>query len=188
MSLTTDNQQAFPILERIADNRGVPIHEAIEGETITGKSAAAALVAKDNAGNFKYLEINTDGELKVNTESVDIACLSGTAKVTGGTSEQTVLDITLQQNTEYRDIAWIVSNFRQTEFRIVTIDDEGVGDNETELATLLVGPGDYTDSNSGMKCLSFTSGGTGNQVLRLYGTNRDVASDLRGTLSVAEVQ
>lgn len=188
MSLATDKVQAFPILERLSDNVGLPVHEGIEGETITGKSAMPGLVAKDGSGNFKYLEINAAGELKVNSEAVDIACLSGTAKVAGGTSEQTVLDITLQASTEYRDIAWIVSNFRQAEYRVVTIDDEGVGDIETELFTLLVGPGDYTDSNSGMKCLSFTSGSTGVQVLRVYGTNKDVASDLRATISVSEVQ
>lgn len=188
MSLTNDKVQAFPILEDLANNAGVPVHKALEGATVTGKNAIPGLVAKDPSGNFKYLEIDQFGQVKVTSQALDFACLSATAKVTGGTSEQEVLSIVLQQNTEYKDIGFICSNFRQSEFRIAWVEDVGVTDVETELATLLVGPGDYTKISDGMSCLDFTSGGTGVQELRVYGTNKDVASDLRATLTVKEIQ
>ncbi len=187
MSLTTDKPQAFPILEDPADNSGKPLSYKVEGDPAAGGNYAGILTGKDPDGNLQFLKLNASNELVVDLDSNEVACLTGTAKVAGGTSEQAILQITLQATTEYRKLGWIVSNFRQSEFRIIAVDDVGVTDVETELATILVGPGDYTDSAE-LECLSFTSGGTGVQELQLVGTNKDVASDLRGTLSIEEVQ
>lgn len=187
MSLTTDKPQAIPVLEDPADQAGKPLAKVLEGDAAASKNAAPMLVGKDPSGNLQYIALNSNREVIVDTESAEVACLTGTAKVTGGTSEQKVLGITLQASTEYKKIGWALSNFRQTEYRIVAVSDVGVTDVETELATILVGPGDYNDSSE-LECLTFTSGATGVQELQLVGTNKDVASDLRGTLSVQEVQ
>lgn len=187
MSLTTDKVQAFPTLEDGSDQSGKPLSFKQEGDAAAGGNYAGMLTGKDPSGNLQFLKINANNELVVDTESAEVACLTGTAKVTGGTSEQTILTITLQATTEYKKIGWIVSNFRQSEFRIAAVDDAAGSPVETELATILVGPGDYTDSGE-IECLSFTSGSTGVQELQLLGTNKDVASDLRGTLAVSEIQ
>lgn len=185
MSLGTDKVQAFPILENTSDNSGVPLHKALQGETIVGKNALAGLVARNVADQFRYLKVNSDDELIVDTESDEVAYLTGTAKVVGGTTEQIVLDIDLVPGREYRQIGWIVSNLRDTEYRILHVDDPTGTPVEVELATLLVGPGDFTDSGE-LEGLTFTAPAT-DPVLRLVGTNKDVASALRGTLSVKEV-
>lgn len=187
MSLTTDKIQAFPILEDPSDNSGKPLSFKQEGDAAAGGNYAGMLTAKDGSGNLQFLNVNASGELIVNIEADDVSCLTATGKVTGGTSEQAICQITLQATTGYKGVGWTVSNFRQTEYRIIAVDDVGVTDVETELATILVGPGDYTDSAE-LDCLSFTSGSTGTQELQLVGTNKDVASDLRGTLTVKEIQ
>jgi hypothetical protein len=185
MSLTTDKPQAHPVLEDTSDSSGVPLAKALEGETTTAKNAQGALVAKDAAGNFRYMKVNAQDELIVDTETSEVACLNGTAKVTGGTSEQTIFDIVLVAGREYRKLGWSVSNFRQTEYRFLHIDDPGGTPTETELLTVLVAPGDVNDSSE-LECISFTAGATG-PVLRVVGTNKDAASDLRATASILEV-
>jgi len=189
MSLATDNPQAFPVLEDPTTKTGVALAKVLEDDAAAGKNALPALVGKDPAGNLRYLKTNTAGELVVDTDSEEVACLSESAKVAGNnTTEQDVISITLQNSIEYKKIGWIVSCFRQAEFRIVHMDDDGgVGETENELATILVGPGDYTDSGE-LDCLNFTSGATGVQVLKVVGLNKDAASDLRATLSLLEMQ
>jgi hypothetical protein len=177
----------MPILEDPADNSGKPLHFKQEGDAAAGGNYAGMLVGKDPSGDLQFLSINANNEVIVDVDGAEVACVTGTAKVTGGTSEQTVLDVTLVAGREYKEIGWVVSNFRQTEYRIVHVDDPAGTPVEVELATILVGPGDYTDSEGDMECMSFTAGATA-PVLRLYGTNKDAASDLRGTLSAKEIQ
>lgn len=188
MSLATDKPQATPILEDASDNTGKPLSYKAEGSAAAsgGTNYAAMMVGKDGSGNLQFISLNANREVVVSTESANLACLNGSAKVVGGTTEQTVFDINLVAGREYREIGWIVSNFRQSEYRILHVDDPGGTPVEEELATILVGPGDYTDSGE-LHCLNFTAGAT-TPVLRLVGTNKDVASDLRGTLSTQEVQ
>jgi hypothetical protein len=187
MTLATDYPQAFHILEDIDDANKVsaPLSQAVEGDTITGRNFHGALVAKDASDNLQFMKVNAQNELIVDTESAEVACVTGSAKVTGGTSEQTIVDVSLVAGRTYRQVSWIVACIRQAEFRIVHVDDPAGTPTETELGTLLVGPGDYTDSGED-SCMEFTAGAT-SPVLRLVGTNKDVASDLRGKLSALEI-
>jgi len=189
MSLATDNPQAFPVLEDPTTKTGVALAKVLENDAAAGKNALPALVGIDPAANLRYLKTNTAGELVVDTDSEEVACLSAAAKVTGDNAiEQDVVSVTLQNSVEYKKIGWIVSCFRQAEYRIVHIDDDGgVGEAENELSTILVGPGDYTDSGE-LTCLNFTSGATGTQTLKVVAINKDAASDLRATISVLEMQ
>jgi hypothetical protein len=189
MSLTNDNVQAMPVLQDPVSFAGVPINKVLEGDASAAKNAIPALTFKDVAGNLQYAKVNANNEIVVDIDSEEIACLSDSAKVAGNNSvEQDIVLISLLNDLEYKNIGWIVSCFRQAEFRIVWIDDEGgVGETETELATILVGPGDYTDSGE-LECLNFTAGSVGTQTLKIVGLNKDQASDLRATLTAKEVQ
>lgn len=188
MTLANDLPQAMHTLEDVGTQGGLPLHKVLEGDAAAGKNALAALTSKDAAGNLQYPRVNAQRELVVSTTSADNACLNASGKVSGNkVTEQVVLTIVLQNSLEYKKIGWIVSNFRQSEYRIVHIDDVGVTDVETELGTILVGPGDITDSGE-LECLNFTSGAGGVQELRLVGLNKDAISDLRGTLTVLEQQ
>lgn len=185
MSLTTDKIQAMPMLEQTSDNAGVPLHRVLQGDALAAKNALAALIAKDAAGNLRYPKVNANDELIVDTDSNEFAYLHDTGKVTGHASvEQIVLEIALVAGREYRHLNWIVSNFRNTEYRIVHVDDPSGTPVIVELATVLVGPGDLTDS--GEIETAFIAPSTA-PVLRIMGINKDVASDLRATLSVLEV-
>jgi phage gp45-like len=188
MTLATDKPQAMPVTEDPTSQEGKPLHHAIEGDSAaTHQNSAPILVGKDPSGNLQYLSLNSNNEVIVDSDSAEVACLSDTGKVTGNNStEQLVVSITLQASTEYKEIGYIVSNFRQSEYRIIAVDDVGVTDVETELATILVGPGDYTDSAT-LDCLTFTSGSTGVQELQIVGLNKDAASDLRATISAKEI-
>lgn len=95
MSLTTDKIQAFPILEDPADNSGKPLSFKQEGDVAAGGNYAGILTGKDPSGNLQFLKLNAQNEVVVDVDSAELACLTGTAKVTGGTSEQAILQITL---------------------------------------------------------------------------------------------
>lgn len=188
MSLATDLPQAMPVLENPSGNAGVPLSKVAQGDAAAGKNYLGALGAKDAAGNLQFPLVNDNRELVISLESANVASLSGTAKVTGHASvEQDVVAVTLQATTEYRKIGWIVSCFRQAEFRLVHIADAEGTPVETELATILVGPGQYSNVGE-LSCLAFSSGGTGVQELKLVGINKEAVSDLRGTVSVEEIQ
>jgi hypothetical protein len=188
MALTNDLTQAVPVLEDISNSEGKPLALAVEGATITGKNALAGLVAKDAADQFKYLEVDGTGNLKVVTGGGEtVARLSDSGNVAGGTTEQTVLTVTLQNSMVYRDLSWVVSNFRETEYRLIWVDDVGVGDVETELMTVLCNSSDPTDSGQ-LNDMSFTTGATGTQEFRVVGTNKATASQMRAAVSFEEVQ
>jgi hypothetical protein len=188
MALTNDITQAIPTVEDTSNNEGKPLALAVEGQTITGKNASAAFAAKDSADQFKYLEVDGSGQLKVVVGGgATTAKLSDSGNVTGGTTEQTVLTITLQNSLEYCDLSWVVSNFRETEYRVIWVDDVGGTDTETELMTVLCNPSDPTDSGR-LSEFSFTTGATGTQELRVVGTNKSVASQMRASISILEIQ
>lgn len=188
MSLGTDLPAAHHTLENVGTKAGESLHRVNEGDAAAGKNAAAMLTAKDAAGNLQYPRVNAQNELVVSTTSADKACLNASGKVGGNNSvEQTVLTIVLQASLEYKKIGWIVSCFREAEFRILHIADSGGTPVETELATILVGAGNITDSGE-LECLDFTSGAVGVQELKLVAVNKNGVSDLRGTISALEEQ
>lgn len=184
MSLANDKPQATPILED-SSNVGVPLIKALEGDTYAGKAAHGVLNHKNAAGEWRYPKVNDNDEIIVSLESADIACLHDSAKVTGGTTEQQVIEISLVAGNTYRKPSFSCSNFRQTEFRVVYIDDPTGTPAETELFTALVSP-NMTSFAHEFSCISFAAPAT-DPVLRVYGTNKDVASDLRAAISIEEL-
>lgn len=184
MSLTTDNPQATPILQDPVSLAGVPIHKVLEGDAAAAKNSLPALIGKDPSGNLQFIRLSANSEVIVKNDSAEVAFLSDQGKVAGNKdTAQIVATIPLQVDTEYRKVGWIVACFRQAEFEIVQKDDA----TETVLATILVGPNQYTHHGE-LEGLVLTSGATGTQEIFVRGINFESASDLRATISVTEIQ
>lgn len=189
MTLASDYIEAVAILEDIDDSNkeGAKLSLAVDGDASIGRNAAPIMVAIDQADNLRYLRLTDDNALIVSTDDPSVeACLTDSAKVSGGTGEQQILEIPLVAGKTYKDLSYTGSCFRRCEFRIAVVDDPNGVPAETELETFLVNPNDPTHSHE-KTCMSFVAPAT-DPVLRMYGTNADVASDLRGTLAVKEKQ
>jgi hypothetical protein len=189
MSLSGDLGQSFHTLEDPVSLEGRALSKVLEGDAAALKNASAGLVAKDLSGNLIYLRTNAAGKLLVTSDDPSASAgLNASAKVTpaGANVETQVLEISLAPGLEYKNIGWILSCLRQAEYRLAVIDDPTGTPVETELATWLVAPGDVNTSGQ-LENLSFTAPAT-DPVLRLYGSAKFVASDLRGTITLQEVQ
>lgn len=175
---------SFCIVEDASSQAGLPLHKVLEGDAIAGKNALAALVAKDQNANFRYLLTDSAGKLLVNTEGDDVAELYADGEHAGSTSGyQTIASIALATSKDYKNLHAWASCFRDSVFQIVH-DDNGT---PTTLVTgVRVGSGAFTFAGI-MKQLKFTSGATGTQSLILKAKNETVASSMSGVIGVDEV-
>lgn len=181
-----DPRTNFPVLEDASTQAGLPLHKVAEGVAASGKNALAALAFKDPSGNLIYPVTDTDGKIVITSEADNIAYLSAKGELAAGAGTLTVVtecEITLVAESEYRNIGFIVSCFRDAHFQIVQVDDAS----ETVLAEILVGPGHLTHSEQ-LVGLNFIAGATGTQKLKVMGKNMNAQSSLRASLMVAEVQ
>jgi len=178
----SDLRTVFVNLEDASTQAGLPLHKALEGDAILNKNAHGALVAKDSAENFKYLEVDDAGALKVSLGSA-YACLSDSGTHAGDTSYQTLATIALTTDKVYKDVEALVSCFRDTVFQIIH-NDNGV---PTILADgIRAGAGAYNQM-ARFECMEFTAGATGTQELLIKGKNTVVASTMDATVSVKEM-
>ncbi len=180
-----DLRTSFAVLEDSSTAAGLPLHKALEGEAVASKNGHAAFVAKDGSANFKFLEINAQGELKVSNQG-DFAQVSAQGTATGSASYVDVASITLTVDKVYTNIGWIVGCWRDAEFKIVQVDDMTT----TDVARgLMTGAGDYSDSGS-LEGLSVTAGSSGTQTLKIQAKNLvgSALSDFKATLAAIEVQ
>lgn len=178
-----DLRTSFMILEDSATAAGLPLHKALEGETATAKNAHGVFAAKDPSGNFKYLETNAQNELKVSTAG-DEAYVKATGTVAGSASFVAVATLTLVAGKTYRNIGWIVSCYRDAEFKFVQVDDMTTTD---VTKGIIVGSGAPTDSDA-QPGLSVVAGASGTQTLAIHAKNASALSDFRATLTAIEVQ
>lgn len=180
-----DLRTAFMVLEDASTNAGLPLHKALEGESITNKNGMPAFAAKDVSDQFAYLQLNSQGELKVSSQG-DTAGVKATGSVSGSATFVDVATITLAASKVYKNIGWIVSCWRDAEFKIVQVNDMTTTD---VTKGIIVGAGDYTDSNE-LSGLSVTSGASGTQSLKIQAKNLvgSALSDFRATLSALEEQ
>ena len=180
-----DKRPVFPGTENSSGN-GVPLGAAQEGAVAAGLDAQGALVGKDPSGNLQYLALNVNNEIIISGGGVGVACLNAHAKIDGNLALTPIATIVLQLAMTYKQIGYIVSSTRSSEFEIVYIDDVGVTDVETVLARVITGIGDSNDSSQ-LECLEFdTIGGTGVQNLVIRGKNHFKTSDMNATLTVRE--
>lgn len=188
----SDRRESFPTLEDIdnSDN-GVALSQAVEGDTDVGRNFMGSLVAKRADNTLQFIRVNDNNEVVVDTESAEIAELTGTAKQTDVTTETLIASITLQANTVYKGLEVLLSCFRDCVARVVAVDDVGVTDVETELISgLRVGPGMPTFAESFESLGNFTSGSTGVQQLQILATvlNPASGSDVDASLGILEIQ
>jgi len=181
----TDLRTSTMILEDATTAAGLPLHKVLEGDAYAAKNALPALVAKDSTGLLlKYLKVDANGALLVNTEVVstckkakgELAAGSGTLALVTGAS------IILTADKSYEGVGFVVSCRRDALFQIIWSDD--VTDNV--LAEIVVGSGSYTAVGE-LHCLNFTAGATGVQALKLKAMNFEALSSLRGSIVVSEV-
>lgn len=183
-----DLRTSFVTLEDASTQAGLPIHKALEGDAILNKNAHGALVAKDNSDNFKYLEVDPAGALKVSM-GADYACLSDDGEDAAGSATYvTIASITLTVDKVYKDLEALVSSFRDSVFQVLWIDNEGdPGEVSTTLVSgVRVGAGDYNEMVH-FACMEFTAGSTGTQKLLIQGKNLNALSAMSATLSIKEM-
>lgn len=172
-----DVRPSYPNLED-GSNVGAALAKALAGDTSTAKNAQGALVAIDGASQFQYLKVNGSGELVVSSGGVDVANLSDAQEHVGSATFVDVAVVTLNTDHVYQNIGFVTQCFRDSLFKIVWNDDG----TPTVLAYLPNNDSDVVPN------LSFTSGSTGTQELKIQALNQNVLSELRGTLTVDEVQ
>ena len=179
----TDLRSATTILEVSGTEAGAPLHKALEGDAIAAKNAHGALIAKNGAGNFKYLLVDDNGAVVMTSETAaTMAHLSANGKVVGSGSFVSIATITLTPDLEYENIGFVVGCYRDAEFRIIHLN------NVTPIVLaqgFLVGAGSLSLTET-LKNLKFTAGSTGAQELTIQGLNQNALSDLRATVTVDE--
>lgn len=181
-----DPRTNFPVLEDASTQAGLPLHKVAEGAAVSGKNALAAASFKDPSGNFIYPVTDADGKVVVTSNADNIAYLTAKGELAAGSGTLATVTgcvITLVAESEYRNVGFIVSCFRDAHFQIVQVDDT----TENILAEILVGPGSLTVSEQ-LIGLNFIAGATGTQELKVVGKNMNAQSSLRASLVVSEIQ
>ena len=156
-----------------------------EGNAISGVDALPGLVAKDLSSNFAYLKVNADGELLVSAAG-DGTELKSTAIVTPSAINTltTVVELTLAISKSYEDAQVRGSSFFPVKWELVQVNDVTL----TVLDSFLTGSGQFT-FNIPYKHMSFSSGGSGVQKLRLRATQLNGAvTDMHGYIEIFQKQ
>jgi hypothetical protein len=172
------------ILEDSSSQAGLPLHKRVEGDAAAGTNAHAALVAKDASGNLIYLRTTAGGALIVDTGAAPGTCKNAKGELAAGSATLALVtgaSISLANSKAYSEIGFIVSCRRDSLFQIVW-DDNG---SETILGEIVVGSGAYTVSDQ-LHCLTFTSGSTGTQTLKVKAKNFEALSSLRAAITALE--
>lgn len=195
-------RESFPILENIEDEKGHVLHLAHEGDRLlndaldTDKNGLMAFTFKDKDDRLVMPKLNAEGAQLV---TFDIGTTLRTrgklsagiqATVDGGgeiNNHAMICEMNLTADRIYTNLSAIVSCFRDTEARIVLIDDfGGGGESTTELGDMLTGPGQFT-TKFGLDVDEFdTIGFTGVIKLRVIAANINRASRISASLSVNE--
>lgn len=180
----SDPRTSFIVLEDSSSQAGLPLHKALEGEAIAAKNAHGALVAK-NGTNFAYLKVDPSTGALLTTSEGATECKKANGELAAGSASLATVTgavIPLTTDTVYEDIGFVVSSRRDSLFQIIWNDD-GV---ETVIAEAIVGSGAPTFSAK-LHCLSFTSGATGTQELKVVAKNFEALSSLRASLVANKV-
>lgn len=184
-----DPKSVFNILgDTAASDTGLSWSKVLHNDPFAGKNAGPVLTFRNAANNLRYALVDAQDRVMVNSDEGDTACLSASGELAAGSVgtlvEVTNAEILLQTAMEYEDIGFVVSCRRDSLFQIVW-DDDGA---ETVLAEAVVGAGAYTVGQE-LHCLAFTSGATGTQRLIVKAKQFEgVASSLRATITVTEIQ
>jgi len=178
-----DLRTSFVTLEDYTTQAGLPLHKALEGDSITSKNAHGALVAKDASDNFKYLEVDAAGNLLV-AAATNYAGLSDDGEDAAGSATYvTIATITLTADKVYKDLEVLVSSFRDAVFQVIWNDDATPN---TLVSGIRVGAGTFNEMAS-FQGLEITAGSTGTQTLIVQGKNLNALSAMSATVSIKEM-
>lgn len=181
-----DPRVSFPVLEDPSTQAGLPWHKVAQGDALAGKNAAPTIVARNAAGNLRYLLVDSTDRLVVAPSTGDVAYLSERGELAAGSAtfaDVTGAVLTLVADLVYKEVGVLVSCTRDAHFQIVQ-DDDGT---ETILADVMLEAGESTFGLV-IPNLTFTAGSTGTQELKVVAKNMNALSALRATISVTEVQ
>ncbi len=177
-----DVRSVFVNLEDYTTKEGTPLHKALEGDAIASKNAQGALVAKDSSANFKYLEIDDAGQLKV-IGGYDYGYLHAKGTSVGSATIVAIATITLTVDKVYKDLEFLGSCFRDTVFSIVQLDDT----TETILLDGIRVGNSQLSFACELKSLEFTAGASGTQSLILKALNLNALSTIDGAIGIKEM-
>lgn len=175
-----DIREVFPVLVDAAD-AGVSLRAIQEGDAPSTKNGILGFAFKDSSGNVVMPQLNSAGELKVNSNA------SGTkrnnfASNTGSLSDVTIATLTLTASALYREISLNVSCMRDSLFQVIKSDNAV----ETILDAVLVGPGQFSVAMD-LSGIEFTAGATGAQLLFIRAKNLQNSSTMRARISAEEI-
>lgn len=176
----------FPVLQDLSSEDGNAWHTMAIGDAVGTRDKGGVIVAKDPSDNAAMLSVDANNRLIISDESDALVDLNGEGDNVGNTSFVDLFDIVLQATTVYKNLDWSVACFRECTFEILIIDDEGVSDVETILATIKVSAGQFTHASQ--KISNFTSGSTGAQVLRVRAKNLNATSQMEACTGIQEIQ
>lgn len=180
------------LVKILKDNSNVAhsLDQLLEGEVFDNTvSTMGAFVFKDVNGNAVAPQLNPEGAVVVSFDAGTTIRNSGKLLAGAQTKdvEAEVVTIDLTADKTYDKISAMVSNFRQSLFRMVYIDDYGVTDTETELGFALLDAGNINEKIALTIDEFSTAGGTGVQKLVIYHTPLDKENDAYASVSVNEI-
>lgn len=192
--MATERRPSNPTLEDAgSSNAGAALSLKNEGDAHDsgGTNYQGALAFKDPSGNLIFAKTNAAGEIIVETESSEFACLDSNGVIDDGSASLAIAtSLTLQASKEYDRIEVLVSSFRDTVWILEHVDDDGGGGevvNQLAKGRLISGGGGGQECCM-FECLQFTSGGTGVQTLRVRANNLNALSDIDVMLACREDQ
>jgi len=184
-----DDRAAFPSLED-STGKGFALAKIISGDAPGTKSGQLAFSFRDSSGNVVLPQLNAEGAMPVTLDA-------GTTKRAGGFiasgsltavgSRDSIAEVTATLGKVYNSFSFMASSTREFLYELVHVDDVGVGDTETEIASGYSTPGQLTIDPKLHKDIFDTTGGTGVQKFILYVTPLQKVADVRAHFSCIEV-
>ena len=182
-----DLNETFHTLADSSTGAGESLIARDEGEAAAGQAGSIAFSFKDQSGDVILPTLDTSGAVPVTFDSG--TCLSANGELAAGSgtlADVTGASITLTLTKQYTKMNIMVSCLRSALFQLVYVDDAGGTPAETVIGEAIVGSGQFSFCCT-MPCgILDTTGGTGDQELKLKAMNFQQQSSLRGSLSTLE--
>lgn len=183
-----DIREIFPIIENVSTNEGEALGRRQEGEVGAAINGLIGFSFKDSGGNVVLPSLNDEGAIVVSSDGGTTIRANGElAAGSASLADVTGASITLSLGDSYNCISAVVCSRRDSLFQIVHVDDAGGTPAETVLLECIVGSGQFSFKMDLSKDILDTTGGTGDQVLKVKGQNFNVQSSLRAAISANEL-
>lgn len=177
-------RESFPNLEVLSTGEGAALTLAQENDAKASQRGQVAFVAVDPSNLLQYLKVSAEGRLLVDQEAAGAPLKAHGVEAAGSLTQVDIAgaSLTLTVAKIYTNISASVSCFQESIFEIVQVDDATT----SILATILVGPGQYTFTWNQPK-LEVLAGATGAQTLKVRALNLKKLSQLSASISAIEV-